>query len=296
MIKGRSIRGPTGRRAWVHRMPILYMVKRRPFFIHSKSMTELDSFVESHLNLQVKISYRDHHDFLLRHHLGECSQVLDVGTGNGTFVSRLAQDHSNIHFVGIDKRGPCIESCKKSVRENLEFSQVDMFSRESTFDFGRFDGFLMRYFLLHVDHSQKILELLKSKSKKSARFWIIDLDWSQLNCEPPSESFDKLIKLVKEFCFKISVDSLGGQNVTPMLQKLGFKNILLENIPFSDQNVTLEDLALYLKQEVMCYSRMMGRSSHDSETEEILQFIDKDVISGKIKISYGMALISAERD
>lgn len=256
-------------------------------------MSELDSFVESHLNLQVRISYPEHHGFLIRHKLIECSRVLDVGTGNGTFVARLSQDHPHTHFVGIDKRRQCIESCKKLVSENLEFEQVDMFSRESRFDFSQFDGVLMRYFLLHIDNSRKILELFKAKSKRSSRFWIIDLDWSQFTCEPQHEMFDKMTKLVQDFCSKVSVDSRGGQNVLPLLQELEFQNIVVENIPFSTRTMPIGELALYLKQEVLCYSRMSGRPTHDPETSEIVKFIDEEVKTGKFQVSYGMILISA---
>jgi ubiquinone/menaquinone biosynthesis C-methylase UbiE len=256
--------------------------------------SEFDSFIESHLNLQVKISFSEHQDFLIRHGFNECSQILDVGCGNGTFVQRLALDHPDIYFTGIDKRKQCIESGQKRVRENLTFFQVDMFARESTFDFSRFDGILMRYFLLHVDHSQKILELFKLKSKRPSRIWIIDLDWSQFSCNPPNEIFDKLTNLVKEFCAKISVDSRGGQNVVPLLQKLEYENIVVEHAPFSTRTIDINDLTLYLKQEVQCYSRMSGRSMNDPETVQILQFIDEEVKSGKYQISYSMILISAE--
>ena len=256
-------------------------------------MTELDSFVQSHLNLQVKISYPEHHDFLIRHKLLECSRVLDVGTGNGTFVARLAHDHPDIEFVGIDKRKPCIESCKKITAKNFQAEHVDMFSRSSLFDFSQFDGFLMRYFLLHVDNAQKILELFKVKAKRPSVFWIIDLDWSQVTCEPQHETFDKLKKLVKEFCTRISVDTMGGQKVYPLLEKLGFQNINVENAPFTAEKMPIEELALYIKQEVQCYSRMIGRPANDPETSEIVRFIEEDFRSGKFNISYGMILISA---
>ncbi|MGE3609542.1 MAG: methyltransferase domain-containing protein [Bacteriovoracaceae bacterium] len=257
-------------------------------------MSKLDSFVEGHLDLQVKISYQDHHDFLVRHKLNQCSRVLDIGVGNGTFVARLAKDHPNIHFVGIDKRKHCIESCQKILSENLEAFQVDMFSAESKFDFSNYDGFLMRYFLLHVDHSQKILEFLKGKSKRPSRLWIIDLDWSQFRCEPQNENFDKLTRLVQDFCSKISIDSKGGQNVLSLLQKLEFKNIGTENIPFSNRSIPLDEFALYLKQEVQCYSRMSGRPLNDPETHEIIRFIEEDFKSGKFQIEYGMILLSIE--
>lgn len=255
--------------------------------------TNLDSLVENHLNLQVKISYPDHHDFLVRYGLNQCAQVLDVGCGNGTFVARLAQDHPRIQFVGIDKRKQCVESCHKILRENFTAQQVDMFSRESTFDFTPFDGMLMRYFLLHVDHAQKILELLKTKSKRPSRFWVIDLDWSQFSCSPHSETFDKLTTLVKDFCAKISKESMGGQRVVSLLQKLDYQNIDVENIPFTTKNTPLEDFVLYLKQEVLCYSIMIGRPMNDPETAEIIRFIDEEVTSGKSDISYGMVLVSA---
>lgn len=257
-------------------------------------MAELDSFVADHLNLQVKISYRDHHDFLLRHGLKDCSHVLDVGTGNGTFVARLAEDHPEIHFVGIDKRKPCIESCKKISAPNFEAQHVDMFSRTSTFDFAKYDGVLMRYFLLHVDNSQKILELFNQKSKRPSKFWVIDLDWSQITCVPHHPTFDKLMKLVKDFCSKISVDSNGGQNVVPLFEKCGFQNIVAEHVPFSKKTIPIEDLALYIKQEILCYSMMIGRGANDSETTEIIRFIDTEVKSGNYEISYGMILVSAE--
>lgn len=258
------------------------------------SSLELEPFVESHLNLQVKISYPEHHDFLIRHGLNDCSHVLDVGTGNGTFMARLAHDHSNIHFVGIDKRKHCIESSKKFHSHNLETQQLDMFSRTSTFDFSKFDGVLMRYFLLHVDNSQKILELFKSKSKRPSKFWIIDLDWSHITCEPAHPTFDKLVRLVKDFCSKISVESLGGQNIVPLLEKCEFQNIIVEHVPFSSKTIALPDLSLYVKQEVQCYSRMSGRPANDPETNEIIRFIDEEVSSRKVEISYGMILVYAD--
>ena len=255
---------------------------------------DLNQLVEDHLNLQVKISYREHRDFLIRHGLNQCSRVLDVGTGNGTFVARLAQDHPNIQFTGIDKRKQCVESCKNLTGHNFDAFHVDMFARESSFDFSQFDGILMRYFLLHVDNSQKILELFKSKCKRPSKFWIIDLDWSKITCSPQNATFNKLTKLVKDFCSKISVDSMGGQKVLPMLKALNYQNIVVENLPFTASNIPINDFILYLKQEVQCYSRMSGRPVNDFETKEIIQFIEEDVRSGRFQVSYGMILIKTE--
>jgi ubiquinone/menaquinone biosynthesis C-methylase UbiE len=257
-------------------------------------MNELDTLVENHLNLQVKISYGDHHDFLIRHGLIQCAHVLDIGSGNGVFVSRLSLDHPSIQFVGLDKRKSCIDSAHKLKSHNLEFTMLDMFSKDTLFDFSQFDGLLMRYFLLHVDHAQKILEFILKKSKHPTKLWIIDLDSSQFSCIPHHPHFDKLTNLVKEFCKKVSPEALGSLGVLPILKKLDFKNIVVEHLPFSSLNIPISELALYIKQEILCYSVMSGRSTNDAETSEIIQFIDEDLKSGKYQINYGMTLISAE--
>lgn len=266
-------------------------MKKRDFTIVPSN---LDQLAEDQLNLQVKISYENHHDFLLRHGLRECSRVLDIGTGNGAFVACLAIDHPAIQFVGIDKRQHCIDGAQKHRSSNLDFQIVDMFNRKSPFDFSTFDGYLMRYFLLHVDHASKILELLKAKSKPVSKFWVIDLDVSKITCEPHHDSFDKLITLLKDFCQKISPESLGGQRVFPLMESLGFTNIVTENTPFSVKTMSIDDLVQYLIQEILCYSRMSGRPSQDPDTLEIIHFLDKEVRSGNYQISYGMILLSAD--
>lgn len=251
---------------------------------------ELDALVEHHLNLQVEISYPEHRAFLLRHGLEKCADVLDVGTGNGAFISRLAKDHPGISFFGIDKRRPCIDACQRSIRENLGFSRVDMFGRQDDFDLGRFDGILMRYFLLHVDNSRKILELLQSKCKRPSRLWVIDLDWSEFSCTPRSDVFDRITKLVQDFCAHVSVDSHGANKIESLLRALDFQNIVVERAPLSYRSVSRDKLAQYLKQEVLCYSLMRGLTVD----EEILSFLEHDFKAGKCDISYGMTLVSAE--
>ena len=206
-----------------HTLKLLLSPKGVSYYLDMNA-PELESFVESHLNLQVKISYPEHHEFLIRHGLKNCSRVLDVGTGNGAFVARLALDHPAIQFVGIDKRAPCIESCQKYVRENFVAEKVDMFAREMSFDLAKFDGFLLRYFLLHVDNAQKILELFRTKTKSGARFWIIDLDWSTFSCTPSHPGFDQLTSLVREFLWNRMGDRMSYRCLRNLALQISSQN------------------------------------------------------------------------
>lgn len=254
---------------------------------------DLNQLVEDQLNLQVSLSYQEHHAFLLRHGLLDCKRVLDIGTGNGLFAKRLATDHEDIEFVGIDKRKNCIESCIRNQARNLRFEQVDMFSKNTLFDFGAFDGFLMRYFLLHVDHSHKIFDRLKAQVKKRSHVWVIDLDYSQISCMPSHPVFDKFLRLVKEFCLKKSIDSLAGNRVASLLEERGYECISVEHHPFTSTHLSPSELGTYLQQEALCYSAMVGGTMNDPETLEIVTFFEKEVKTGNVHVSYGMILISA---
>lgn len=256
-------------------------------------MSELNFLIENHLNLQAEISYQDHHQFLVRYGLNQCENVLDIGTGSGYFLKKLAHDHPNLHFVGIDKRIHLFESTNREKFKNIQTFQVDMFSKNTTFDFSKYDGILMRYFLLHVDHSQKILDLFINKAKRPSKFWIIDLDWSKIECIPKHPSFEYFLNPIKNFCQTISKDSQGGRNIHSMLLNSGFQDVRIESVPFHSKNTSLLDFSLYLKQEIICYSMLMGKSLKDSEVINALSFINNYVETNEVEVFYGMNLVFA---
>jgi len=256
-------------------------------------MQELNTLIENHLNLQVKISYQDHHNFLLRHGLNQCKNVLDVGTGSGHFLKKLAHDHDEIQFVGIDKRIHLIESTMQEEFKNIQVFQVDMFSKNSNFDFSKYDGILMRYFLLHVDHSQKILDLLVKRAKRPSKIWIIDLDWSKIECIPKHPSFSHFLNPIKNFCQTVSKDSEGAKNIQAMLLKTGFQDVQSETISFNSKNISLLDFSQYLNQEILCYSLLLGKCQTDQEVIDALNFIKNYVKTKEVDVIYGMNLVFA---
>ena len=250
----------------------------------------LDSIIEDQLNLQVTISYDRHHEFMIKNGLTGCKKVLDLGTGNGLFLRKLAIDHPNIEFVGVDKRPHFIERCNSTLMQNVSSFQLDIQEDNSNFDFGQYDGIVMRYFLLHVPNAKEILKKLLSKLKKKAHLWVIDVDLSDFQCVPQNSSFELLGDLFHEFCSKNSIDTFAGQNLGPIFNELGFKNIIRLADPFSTKNTPIEQMVRFLKQETICYSQMNGRIQPDKPTVEVLNFIDSKVKTREVDISYGMIL------
>ncbi len=250
----------------------------------------LDQIIDDQLNLQVKMSYDRHHQFMLKHKLGECKSVLDVGTGNGLFVRTLAHDHPEIQFTGIDLRQHLVDRCNSVPMPNVRAERVDMQDPLSVFDFSQFDAVVMRYFLLHVPNAKEILQGLKSKMKQGTRFYIIDVDLSVFECTPENATFEKLKRLIGQFCEKNSIDTHAGQKLMPIFQELGFSDIIGVSDPFSTRTSSLDDMVRFMRQEALCYSQLTGRSENDVETAEILDFIEKQVGSGKFNVDYGMIL------
>ncbi|OFZ13973.1 MAG: hypothetical protein A2Z20_10075 [Bdellovibrionales bacterium RBG_16_40_8] len=128
---------------------------------------DLDPVIEDQLNLQVTIAYDRHHQFMRETRFDDCKQVLDIGTGNGLFLRRLAGDHPDKSFVGVDKRQHFLDRCNLTPMKNISFCLADVQDAQAI-KLSDFDGVLMRYFLLHVSNARDILKNLKSKLKKGA--------------------------------------------------------------------------------------------------------------------------------
>ncbi len=122
---------------------------------------DLDQVIEDQLNLQVKIAYGQHHQFMLDHGLMDCKKVVDIGMGNGLFLRTLAKDHPETMFVGLDKRQYFVDRCNALPMNNVSTYLIDLQDDHDLFSFQSFDGVVMRYFLLHVPNAKEILKNLQ---------------------------------------------------------------------------------------------------------------------------------------
>lgn len=250
---------------------------------------DIDSIIENQLSLQVAMSYNQHHRFMLQTGLDKCRKVLDIGTGNGLFLQHLALDHAAIDFTGIDKRQHLLDRCASSSTKNISVQIVDV-QENKDFDFSVFDGVLMRYFLLHLPNAKELLGQIKKKSKPGTHVWVIDVDPSHFCCTPENENFKLFEKLFREVCDKNSIDTFAGQKLGPIFEELGYKEIAKLDAPFNTKEHTTEQMVTFLKQELICYSTILGHNTKEPEIARILNFFEAEVPNHKVEISYGMVL------
>jgi len=254
--------------------------------------TDLEGLVDDQLNLQVKMQFKHHHQFMLNSGLNKCSSVIDLGTGNGTFLHELAKAHPKISFIGVDNQAHMISKTKCVQTDNVKCLIGDVNNPQAIQGIGNVDGVLMRYILLHMNDTSKALSNLHKVLKKNTRLWIIDLDLEHYVCNPPHEAFELIKRLVKRFCDEHGRDSNVGSKLITILKKAGFRSIEQKIEPLNTETVDIAMLQKFIIQEVIVYRAALENAVTDEEFEKIKTFIDELPNSGT-SLNYGVTLVSS---
>ncbi|MEQ8192179.1 MAG: class I SAM-dependent methyltransferase [Candidatus Eremiobacterota bacterium] len=264
--------------------------------MNSEPWLSLEEVINNQLKLQVDISYSRHYSFMLKHGLPVCKNVLDLGTGNGYFLSRAASNNPEIKFYGIDNKPHMISAAMKLDSGNVEWKTGDIHDFTTLPSFTHIDGILMRYFVLHLADVMEILTRIGRNVKKGTVLWIFDLDLNQFVCEPSQKAFDSIRNLVQRFCDHYSIDSKAASLLPDLLRDAGFDLLEKEVEPFSNRKVEKELFQKFLSQEVYLYSNFLGESQDTSEMESIKNFIRHQAISEDYMVQYGIVMIAAQKN
>ncbi len=254
--------------------------------------TDIAELVEDQLNLQVEMQFDRHHQFMMNSGLADCRGVMDLGTGNGTFLKVLAKAHPEITFTGVDNMDHMIDNAKTKTASNLNWAIADVSQPSTVPGVAEIDGALMRYVLLHLTDTSEILSKLHGTFRKGTRLWIIDLDLENYRCDPPHEAFDLIRGLVKTYCDENGKDANVGGKLVDMLKKAGFGSIVREIEPLNTDTTDISLLQRFIKQEVIAYRTFLPGALTDDQFAMIERFIDELPSSGTF-LNYGVTLVSA---
>ena len=252
--------------------------------------------INDQLNLQVNISYSRHHAFMLKHGLAACRRVLDLGTGNGHFLSKVAGSHSSIRFYGIDDKPHMIEAAKERDAKNVEWRIADVNDFGKLPDLRGIDGILMRYFILHLPNIREVLARIAGSVRKGTVLWIFDVDLNEFVCDPPHRAFDLIKDLARRFCDRFSNESEAASQLPDILAGAGFAFVEKEIEPFSNKEMESRLFEKFLSQEVYLYSRFLRQRQNSRDMTAIRHFIRHEVASGDHEVRYGMVMVAARRN
>ena len=96
--------------------------------------------------------------------------VLDVGTGNGYYLRKLAERFPDKSYLGIDSSKEFVAIAKAEAKqENIEFQCCDFFDVS-----GHFDFVILRLFLQHMRDLSAVLDNVSDLMDRDAAALVID--------------------------------------------------------------------------------------------------------------------------
>lgn len=120
-------------------------------------------------------------------HWRSARRVLDLGTGNGYYLGRLAEHFPDKSWTGIDSSGPLLAVAARELRDrDVELCESDL-SEFTTAD--PFDFVLMRLFLQHLPSVSGALDRAAGLTASGGALLVIDALDEERFFAPPAEAF-----------------------------------------------------------------------------------------------------------
>lgn len=256
---------------------------------------ERESAIRTQLGLQVELSFGRHHRFMLEHGLGECSHVVDVGTGSGLFLERLARQHPTLRFTGLDDKPHMVAEASARKQPNVDWIRADALDGRTREVLGAADGILMRYFVLHMHDTAVTLPRILQSARPGTRLWIFDLDTDYCACEPEEEAFTAFQDLVNSFCGKNGVEIRTGSRLPPVLEAAGFQVDEVAVEPFDNQEIEPDLFSEYLLREAALYQYFLEGTPTSAKTRQIEEFLSHGLRRETHYVRYGMVMLGATK-
>jgi ubiquinone/menaquinone biosynthesis C-methylase UbiE len=117
------------------------------------------------------------------------ANVLDVGCGNGYYLSKLQDFFPDKHYAGIDLSPELIARATKR-HSGIRFSAADLTAYVSC---QRFDILLMRFFIQHVRDFAAALRAADRLLEPEGRLIIIETDLARSSHYPPLPVFTEML-------------------------------------------------------------------------------------------------------
>jgi SAM-dependent methyltransferase len=113
--------------------------------------------------------------------------VLDVGTGDGSFLFKLAETNSSINYLGVEPNAELLIKAKSRLRK-MRLPNVQL--KHAVFDSGykeKHDVILARFTLQHTRNPREFVQNAYTSLKPGGCFLCIEPVYDYYDCEPPQK-------------------------------------------------------------------------------------------------------------
>ncbi|MFA5799980.1 MAG: class I SAM-dependent methyltransferase, partial [Candidatus Peribacteraceae bacterium] len=216
--------------------------------ISDQQMVEV---IDPQLKLQVDVPWPQEAECLESHGLAAAKSVLDIGTGNGYFLCRLAERYPDKEFVGVELNEVLVR-CARAEIERRKLRNVTVLEARCPAEQVKagFDFAFARLALYATPESGAILEWALARLNEGGRFAAIDLDFDRCYAFPASEAWTRMFKCMSTFGPPHGLDFAVGAKLPHMLLQAGFRDIRFEQRHwFSSIGMSSRDFVSYWKSD-----------------------------------------------
>lgn len=196
----------------------------------SESFERRSAAWDTELRKQVDLLWPREVERLEAHGLREAHAVLDLGTGNGYFLSQLAARHPGKSFVGIEA-SPSLACLARRGTEGTSNVRVLHGSCPLVGIEGHFDLVLARLSLYCMPNREEVLLWARGLLNEGGRIVIVDVDDGLKSCWPPMEFWDPIIAAIAGDIGP-DADRLIGRKLPHLLLKASFRDVRFELRPW----------------------------------------------------------------
>jgi SAM-dependent methyltransferase len=257
---------------------------------------EFETIINTQLEMQVALSLDRHHQFMFSHGLPGCQCVADLGTGNGSFLAKIARLHPEIRYYGVDNQSNMIDEARSQNVTNVIWTLADAEDEGIVDLLGKVDGILMRYFVLHIPNTHATLERILGKVRKGTCLWVFDIDPDLSACDPQDEAFSAFMDLVRIFCSTHFTEIRTASMLPPILGSIGFDVREVTAEPFNNHALDNGLMAEYLYREALLYHHFLEGTRISATLQKIEHFLFREMHRKTHFVQYGMAMIGAVKN
>ncbi len=225
---------------------------------------------------------------------GEVNRVLDIGTGEGSFILAVAEQRPDIKFIAIDHNDSLIKSAMRahsaSGLNDLCFQQA-LF--DENFEEDNFDVIFMRFCLEHVEEPLDILSEVYRRLKPGGRIGMIDEYWFDSGIgDPVWERFRQ--EMLKTF-ERVSANPYIPRYLNGWLQSVGFKAINSKLAMYSPATIGIEPFSGLLLDLPVILNGLHPDTWQGDFIDELEQWLEQRVRPGYIDPFVSFAHVVAEK-
>ena len=151
-------------------------------------------------------------------------RVLDVGTGNGYFLVRLASENADVEFCGIDGNAHFLEEAR-SLSEEKGLSNVTLLKSvlDSSFSEDKYDLIVARFVLQHSANPKDFIQEIYKRLNDGGIFMTIDEYLFEANVDDSAwkDFYSRWLK-----CFNtMNCDPYIPRHISTWLHQMGFDGV-----------------------------------------------------------------------